>query len=150
MKLRGAGGFLIAIGVVIIIYYLVTSAAPSGPQVCFDGLCLETEVVETQEDRSRGLMFRESLGERVGMLFIFEKSGIYSFWMKNTLIPLDIIWIDEEMRIVRIVNVEPCVEDPCTTYNPGVEARYVFETNIGFAEENGIGIGDSVEFKEFK
>src|SRR3972149_157729 len=83
-------------------------------QVCFNGQCLEVEVASTPKDRERGLMFRENLERNKGMLFIFENEGIYGFWIQNTLIPLDIIWINEDKEVVFIKNnALPCTENLC-------------------------------------
>jgi uncharacterized membrane protein (UPF0127 family) len=90
-------------------------------------------------------MYRESLGRNEGMLFVFEQSGFYPFWMKNTLIPLDIIWIDEDWRIVSIAeSVPPCRAEPCPTYPPAAQARYVVEVNAGFARRHGVARGDQL------
>ena len=81
-------------------------------------------------------MFVKEMPENEGMLFIFEKSGIYPFWMKNTLIPLDIIWLDENQNIVFIKkNALPCKEDPCPSINPNKTARYVLEINSGLVDK---------------
>jgi len=79
------------------------------------------------------------------MLFSFAEDKIHSFWMKNTLIPLDMIWINSRNEIVYIYeNAQPCKEDPCTSITPPVEARFVLEINGGLAEELGINIGDNI------
>ena len=105
---------------------------------------MNIEIADNYEERRQGLMFREKLDENSGMLFIFESSGEYDFWMKNTLIPLDIIWINEDYKIVDIQKAVPCMDVACRSYIPNGEARYVLEVNSGFAEENGINIGDEV------
>src|SRR3989344_7461514 len=81
------------------------------PEVCFQNSCVNVEVSDSPEERARGLMYRESLGENEGMLFIFEDEEIYPFWMKNTLILLDIIWISSDLIIVDIKKVVPCAEE---------------------------------------
>jgi uncharacterized membrane protein (UPF0127 family) len=106
------------------------------------GVQVRAEVVDTPETIERGLMFRESLGPNEGMLFVFEKTGFYPFWMKNTLIPLDIIWIDEGWRIVSVAaSVPPCRADPCPTYPPAGDARYVVEVVAGFARTHRVAPG---------
>lgn len=88
-------------------------------------------------------MFRKSLEEDKGMFFIFDKEGIYSFWMKNTLIPIDIIWLDKNYDIVFISkNSRPCGNDNCLVINPNINARYVLEINAGISEKIGLKIGD--------
>ena len=97
---------------------------------------------------SRGLMFREKMDADKGMLFIFEKEGEYPFWMKNTLIPLDIIWINEDKEVVFISeNAQPCNEEySCSSINPGNNAKYVLEINGGISEKIGLKIGDKANF----
>ena len=104
------------------------------------------ELAETPDEVTIGLMHRESLDEDAGMLFIFEDEDFRYFWMKNTLIPLDMIFIDSTLTIVDIKkDVQPCEADPCPLYPSADIAMYVLEVNAGFSEKNGIGIGDKVE-----
>ncbi|KKS06959.1 MAG: hypothetical protein UU59_C0016G0016 [candidate division WWE3 bacterium GW2011_GWE1_41_27] len=93
-----------------------------------NGVILYTEVAETKDELRNGLMFREKLPKNTGMLFIFGMPYTYSFWMKNTLIPLDIIWINDKMEIVDVTKeVPPCVTEECTAYSPKYPAKYVIE-----------------------
>lgn len=105
---------------------------------------IKAEVADTQEKRERGLQFRESLKENSGMFFAFGNEATYSFWMKNTLIPLDIIFISQDLNIVDIVYAEPCIEEPCKSYKTSKPARYVLEVNRGFTTKNNIIIGNKV------
>jgi len=105
------------------------------------------EIADEWPEMERGLMYRESLPEDEGMLFIFSRSGNYPFWMKNTLIPLDAIYISANGTIVDILQMEPCIADPCPTYPPDGDARYVLEVNKGFSERHGIREGNSVMLK---
>ena len=82
-------------------------------------------------------MHRESLDEKSGMLFVFPEDGRYGFWMKNTLIPLDIIWIDNDQRVVDIQTAQPCTAEPCPSYTPSGDARYVLEINANVSEQYG-------------
>lgn len=117
-------------------------------QVCFRDKCVKVEVVQKKEELHRGLQFRKSLDADRGMLFIFQKSRPYAFWMKDTLIPLDMIWMDDGRRIVHIEhNVPPCAADPCPRYTPRHEALYVLEINAGYARKIGIQLGDLAEFR---
>ena len=113
------------------------------PTVTFpDGYVVHVEVVADDESRSQGLMFRDRLREGTGMLFLFRESGDLSFWMKNTLIPLDMIWIDENQKVVHVKsNVPPCKADPCPSYSPGVNARNVLEVAAGVAAQHRIEAG---------
>lgn len=110
----------------------------------------EVEVAETDADRKNGLMYRTQMNEGVGMLFIFERAGIYPFWMMNTFIPLDIIWIGEDKKVVYISrDVQPCknpVEAICKSIIPTALSKYVLEINGGLTEKLGIKVGDAIEF----
>ena len=92
-------------------------------------MCFTVEIADTPTEREKGLMNRESMAENHGMLFIFLASDFYNFWMKNTLIPLDIIWLDDQMNVVRILTAQPCETDFCEIYKPGALAKYVVEFN---------------------
>ena len=117
-------------------------------KVCFDKKCFDIEIVDTLEARAQGLMNRNYLNSDSGMLFLFDAEAKYSFWMKNTLIPLDIIWLDKNKKIVFIEhNAKPCKRDPCETFGPNEKAKYVLEINSGLAKKIGIGKGDYLEFK---
>lgn len=129
----------------LLIPLLLLTACASAPTVCFDNTCVEVETAVTQKERSEGLMYRETLEENKGMLFLYDEEIISSFWMENTLIPLDIIWIDKNLTIVHIEHAEPCATQDCTPYKTPEPAKYVLETNINFTEENGIDTGDTVE-----
>lgn len=113
--------------------------------ICYGTECFSVEIVSTPEDRAEGLMHRTELAEDKGMFFVFEKSAVYPFWMKNTLIPLDIIWLDSRMNVLYIAeDVQPCKVDPCPVTDPGVSAIYVLELNAGTAERIGLKVGDSL------
>jgi uncharacterized protein len=103
------------------------------------------EIVETAADRSQGLSGRESLEIGKGMLFVFENSGIYGFWMKDMNFPIDIVWIDEERLIVGISHqVEP--ESYPEVYYPARSVKYVLEIPAGEALSQGLSVGDVVQF----
>lgn len=113
-----------------------------------NGTKVGVEVVDTEADRARGLMFRETLAPSQGMLFLFEKRGVHSFWMKNTLIPLDILWLDSRGTIVSIAHAAPpCRVEPCPHYSPDAEACAVVEVISGFATQHGVKVGDSVKIE---
>lgn len=117
-------------------------------RVCFKNHCFLVELALTPEEKSRGLMYREGLDKDRGMLFIYEKEGEYSFWMKNVSIPLDIIWLNKDKKVVYIAEkCHPCPELPCPTIKPDKAAKYVFEINGGLASEMGLSVGNELELE---
>lgn len=118
------------------------------PAVTFpDGSVVRVEIAANDELRAQGLMYRDELRPDRGMLFFFPADGAYSFWMKNTRIPLDIIWIDTSRTIVDVKHdVPPCVADPCPSYHPAAPGRYVLELAAGVAREHGLKPGDVLQF----
>jgi hypothetical protein len=128
---------------VLFFFLLSNKTAGANHRVCVQNNCFNVSIADTPAERERGLMFVQSLKSDVGMLFIFEQSGLYPFWMKNTLIPLDIVWLDEDKKIVFIKNnALPCGADACPNIVPAAEARYVLEINAGTAERLQWKIGD--------
>jgi len=116
-------------------------------KVCFKEACFLAEILENREEALKGLMFRQELEKDKGALFVFEKDGIHSFWMKNTLINLDIIWINSKNQVVFIKkNAEPCAESKCASIRPNKKAKYVLEINAGISEKINLQIGDTVSF----
>jgi uncharacterized membrane protein (UPF0127 family) len=112
-----------------------------------DGKPLQVEIARTPMERTRGLMFRTDLPEDHGMLFIFDRPGKNQFWMKNTLIPLDILWMDDRKRVVHIeYQVPPCKLDPCPVYGPSVESHYVLEVKAGVVHKRGLRVGIPLQF----
>jgi uncharacterized membrane protein (UPF0127 family) len=126
-----------------------TSAPPAAASATIDTgarkVTFRLELALTPQEQERGLMFRKSLDADAGMLFVSKFEGPHVFWMKNTLIPLDMIFIDDSGRIVGIVERA----EPLTLVNRdvGVPSRYVLEVNGGWAEAHGVGAGDLVRFE---
>jgi uncharacterized protein len=117
-------------------------------QVCFNNKCVDVEIASTDDERVRGLQSRPSLGSDQGMLFVFPSPGKHSFWMKNTLIALDIIWMDHARRVVYIEeNARPCKIAPCPAYVPPEDALYVLELNGNSAGALGIKKGSVLDFR---
>ena len=126
----------------------VTDTAAVGPRVIFpDGFVVSVEIAPDDELRAQGLMYRDQLRPGAGMLFFFPADGEYPFWMKNTLIPLDIIWVDANQRVAHAkFNVPPCKVENCPSYAPNATARYVLEVAGGVAQAHGIKPGDQLRF----
>ena len=108
-------------------------------------LPIKAEIADSPEERAAGLMFRKSLGKNKGMLFVFPDSAVRNFWMKNTLIPLDMVFIAENMTIVKIHRAVPCSSEPCPLYNSGKSAKYVLEVNANLTSAYGIHEGSAAK-----
>ncbi len=128
--------------------------APQGDQqipiLTPDGTRILAELADTTEKRAQGLMFRESLPKHHGMLFTFPEPQPWTFWMKNTRMPLDIIWIDNQKRIVHIErNVPICTrhDDGCPNYQPNRDALYVLELAGGEADALHLERGTHLQFE---
>jgi hypothetical protein len=142
-----SAGLIAAFAVVL----LISGCTSSVSQACIRGTCFSVSIADTQQEREAGLMNKESLDENEGMLFIFDGEDSYSFWMKDTLIPLDMLWIDKGGHIVYIQkDAQPCAADPCAVYGPPAGssgALYVLEVSGGTAERLGIAVGDEVTLR---
>lgn len=127
---------------------LLAQLAKSEKQVAFpNNTKIQIEIADTSLKRATGLMYRKSLPQNQGMLFIFDETAKHIFWMKNTLVPLDIIWLDENFKIVDISrSTPPCTTQKCQTYMPSSPAKYVLEVNSGISEQNNLKIGDQLKF----
>jgi uncharacterized protein len=112
----------------------------SGPRVVMPSASVYTaELARTPEEQAQGLMFRESLPPRHGMLFLFGEPGVHKFWMKNTMIPLDMVWLDREGRVVFVsADTPPCKADPCPSYGPDTPAVTVLEIAGGMAAKEKV------------
>ncbi len=112
------------------------------------GDTLFLEIADEVNERRDGLMFRTELDGNAGMIFIFDDEAPRSFWMKNTLIPLDVVYIDELNTIVDIQTMPPCGDQiPCPSYPSAEASIYAVEMNAGKAQSLGLSIGDTVTFQ---
>ncbi|HET9817655.1 MAG TPA: DUF192 domain-containing protein [Rhodanobacteraceae bacterium] len=120
------------------------SAAPS---VVLHGVRFSVELADTPAEQAHGLMGRTHMPGDHGMLFVFRDSEPRTFWMKDTLIPLDMLFFDATGRLVAIqADAQPCKADPCKLYPSGTPARYVLELNAGAAAKLGVRKGDVITF----
>jgi uncharacterized membrane protein (UPF0127 family) len=127
--------------------WTVSCTGSHGPVVTLQGdggeVSVHVEIARTRAELSRGLMWRTELDADAGMLFVFADSAPRSFWMKNTPLPLDILFIDERGSVVSVAaSTSPYSEAPIRSAGP---ARFVLEVNAGFAAKHGIGPGARVE-----
>lgn len=105
---------------------------------------IDIEIAENEAEQSKGLMYRPYMPDSVGMLFVFQDSKPLGFWMKNTQIPLDIIYVDSNRKIVSIQkNAKPYSEENLPSLSP---AQYVVEVNAGYVDQHGIAVGDVIQF----
>lgn len=135
----------------LIFLFFLTTGCMSQKQVVFHvqngDYKIEVEIADTDAEIQKGFMFREKLELDKGMLFVFKEEALRAFWMKNTLIPLDMIFVSKDKKVTNIAeNVQPCTEDPCGNYPSKEPAEYVIEINGGESAKNGIRPGDNVEF----
>lgn len=127
--------------------FLITASPVAAQSVEVRDKVFFVEIADTPEKRKKGLMFRKTLCEECGMLFIFEYAQKYGFWMKNVWIPLDIIFIDKKGIIVDLINAEPCKSKDCDIYYPVKKALYVLEVNYGNFSEKDIGAKVHIRFR---
>lgn len=127
----------------------VFAAQVPGPAcVLPDATVVTLELALTDEQKALGLMFRDVLPPNHGMLFLFDREDFLPFWMKNTLIPLDFIWLDKEGTVVDVkASAPPCKLDPCPSYKPKRPARAVLELAGGQAAAHGVKPGVRLEFR---
>ena len=105
------------------------------------GYVIRVEVANNEDARRTGLMFRDALAEHQGMLFVYEIEGRHAMWMKNTLIPLSVAFIDRSGRIINIEDMQPQTED---VHGARASAAFSLETNQGWFKKRGIKAGDRV------
>ncbi len=126
---------------------LALAACPrQEPSVELRGHRFSVEVADTDDTRQKGLMFRTDLPADHGMLFVFPSQAPRAFWMKNTRIPLDILYFDRHFKLVaQQRNVPPCRTAQCPSYPSGRAAKYVLELNAGTAEKLELRLGDELK-----
>jgi len=129
---------------------ILCAAAPPGEADRFVTVYIhdkpfQAEIADTPEKHARGLMFRRCLKDGYGMLFVFPGEEVRSFWMKNTLIPLDMIFLNSDRQVVDLfASVPPCRRDPCPSYTSALPARYVLEIAGGLAKKLNLQVGDKI------
>ena len=122
------------------------SACASGePSVVLGGKTFSVEIADTQGEHALGLMYRDSMPADHGMIFLFPNEAPRSFWMKNTRIPLDIMYFDKDLKLVSIsADTPPCRVSNCPSYSSKAPAQYVLELNAGLAASLGVKVGDQL------
>ena len=115
--------------------------------VCINNHCFDSKIAETDRQKQQWLMYVENLPIWSGMIFLYDDMWEHSFWMKNTLIPLDIIRIDNNFKIVDFTTMKPCKTEVCKIYKSSWYAQYILEINSGLIGEYWIEIWDKIEMK---
>jgi uncharacterized protein len=124
-----------------------SGCASGGHWVELKGKRIEVEIADDHAERMRGLMHRDSLEAGAGMLFVHERQEPQAYWMKNTRIPLDILYFDEQRKLVSVSHAPPCsAGDRCPPYPSTGPALYVLELNGGEAAAMGLAPGDLLSF----
>ena len=117
--------------------------------VTFDGsnAVLYVDVADTAEEHQKGLKGVETLPEDDGMAFVFDEQSDSTFWMKDTLVPLSIAFVNNTGRVIGVRDMQPCESDPCPTY--GIDEPYVLavEANLGWFDDHGVEAGDRAELR---
>ena len=152
MKTRRSALSTIVCGAVLalaVFVSLAVSACASEPRVVLQTasgeVAVTVEVVSTPTQQAVGLMYRKELGALAGMLFVFDTAIEHPFWMKNTVLPLDMIFLGDDRKVVGIV--KDAVPFTTTSRTVGAPSRYVLEVNAGFSDKHGVKNGDRVTFE---
>lgn len=124
---------------------LVVNGTDGGAGAAPREIPIEVEIAEKDHDRQRGLMFRTQMSDAHGMIFVFDEKTDHSFWMHNTCIPLDMLFIDQDGLIVGIQENTPTLNDD--TYSVGCLSKYVLEVNAGWTRARGVKAGQWVKIE---
>ncbi len=131
----------------LLVLFLLAGCASAGHWVELRGERFVVELADDHAERSRGLMHRDRLADGTGMLFVHEREEPLAYWMKNTRIPLDILYFDAGRRLVSVSRAAPCsLGDRCPPYPSAGPAMYVLELNAGTARRLGVQAGDELVF----
>ncbi len=135
-------GLLILIPILLIIKLVPSETHYKTVKI--SDVSIKAEVADTLAKRIEGLMSKKVLPDNQGMLFIFNEENHHGIWMMNMSFPIDILWINEDLEIVDIMDdVQPCKIN-CPVYLPDERALYVLEVNSGFTKKNKLQIGDTI------
>ncbi len=136
--------FVFLLNIILLNSLIFPKAVSAGETALMEvnGIRLTVELAEKPKERSLGLMYRKSLPENMGMLFIYKRPAVMNFWMKNTYIPLSIAYIDTNGYIIAILKMEPLNTEKI--YTSPAPAVWALEVNQGWFEKNGVVVGDRV------
>jgi uncharacterized protein len=121
-------------------------------KVIVRGFELNADIPIIGEQMSKGLAVKNQLKENEAMLFVFEKPGRHSFWMKDMKFPIDIFWLDSDGKVVYIKeSMQPCISTIiCILYTPNTDSQYVLETVAGFTQRHNVSVGTNIDFELVK
>lgn len=128
-----------------VILLLISCNKSDSLELIVDNKIVDVEVAATHEERQKGLMERDHLGEDSGMIFVFDIERRVSFWMKNTSIPLSIAYIDKRGTILEIYDLEPYSLESISSKRSSI--KYALEVNRGYFSKNSIEVGDKIELE---
>ena len=138
--------FSVTVMVLLVLFYFKKTPARY-MNVKVSSTEVKAEIADDLIKRTKGLMFRKGLGEKEGMLFVFDEENYHGFWMMNMSIPIDMIWINKEKKVVDITkNAQPCGLI-CSSYIPKEKVMYVLEVNANFTERHNVKIGSQLKFE---
>ncbi len=134
-------------GLLVWVALLLSACQQNQHRVSINEQSFVVELANTENTRALGLMYREQMAADEGMLFVFPDAQVRAFWMKNTLIPLDILYFDQNKKLVSISeNTPPCrnTTTRCPNYPSTMPAKYVLEINAGLSQQYGFKAGDEL------
>ena len=129
---------------------LLSGCQQNQHKVTINDIAFYIELADDDNERAMGLMYRKQMADEEGMLFIFPNSQYRAFWMKNTLIPLDILYFDQNRKLINISeNTPPCKNTTtrCPNYPSKKPAKYVLEINAGLSKKHGFNAGDELRIE---
>jgi len=131
--------WLFVLGLSASVFIAIINSSAAEPQffestiLTISGQEFSVEIAKNYNQRQRGLMFRESLPANRAMLFLFPFKGDHRIWMKNTLIPLTVVWLDRTATVLDVKHLQPCTADPCPSYGVDSPSKYVLELPAAYS-----------------
>ncbi len=138
----------LALGLIGAVLYATPVTPELSSTADFGGVSLKIEYATSTAAREQGLGGRESIPSDYGMLFVFPVSDYYGFWMKETLVPLDIYWLNDQGQVIYVAQDVATATYP-TVFYPPLPARYVLETRAGFASTHNVATGTPLRLKKW-
>ncbi len=117
-------------------------ASPRTIEIQLGQASYQVEIALTPAQRRKGLMYRDQLARNEGMLLVYARSGDHRVWMKNMLIPLRVVWIDDRFTVLSVQRLDPCQASPCPVFSAPLPTRYILELND---DDHAVKPGDKVE-----